>query len=82
MQIQLQGAEQVRTEFRINREENQRATHDHREASTSQLNAFGEQQARLLQAFQSQLNAFIDSNQKRGHELQEGIDKITGRYPL
>lgn len=75
MQIQLQGAEQVRTEFRINREENQRAAHDHREASTSQMNAFGEQQARLLQAFQGQLNAFIDSNQKRGHELQEALTK-------
>ncbi len=75
IQIQLQGAEQVRTEFRINREENQRAAHDHREASTSQMNAFGEQQARLLQAFQGQLNAFMDSNQKRGHELQEALTK-------
>lgn len=75
IQSQLQSADLVRSEFRINREENQRSIHENREASTSQLNAFGEQQARLLQAFQSQLNAFIDSNQKRGHELQEALTK-------
>lgn len=75
IQSQLQSAELVRSEFRINREENQRSAHENRESTTSQLNAFGEQQARLLQAFQSQLNAFIDSNQKRGHELQEALTK-------
>ncbi len=75
IQSQLQSTELVRSEFRINREENQRSAHENRESTTSQLNAFGEQQARLLQAFQSQLNAFIDSNQKRGHELQESLTK-------
>lgn len=75
LQSQLQGAEQVRSEFRSNREEQAQQHHANREATTSQLNAFGEQQARLLQAFQSQLNAFIDSNQKRGHELQESLLK-------
>lgn len=75
LQSQLQGAEQVRSEFRSNREEQAQQHHANREATTTQLNAFGEQQARLLQAFQSQLNAFIDSNQKRGHELQESLLK-------
>ena len=74
-QTQSHTAEQVRTEFRIIREESHRATHENREASASQLNAFSEQQARLLQAFQTQLNAFIDSNQKRSHELQESLTK-------
>lgn len=47
LQSQLLGAEQVRSEFRSNREEQAQQHHANREATTSQLNAFGEQQARL-----------------------------------
>ena len=57
LQSQLLGAEQVRSEFRSNREEQAQQHHANREATTSQL------------------NAFIDSNQKRGHELQESLLK-------
>ncbi len=45
------------------------------EATASQFNSFGEHQSQLLQAFQTQLNAFMDSSQKRGHELQESLTK-------
>lgn len=72
---QQQGTDQIRAEFRGNREEQAQHQHANREATISQLNAFGEQQSRLLQAFQTQLNAFMDSNQKRGHELQEALTK-------
>ncbi|MCF8239403.1 MAG: DNA recombination protein RmuC [Saprospiraceae bacterium] len=75
LQSQNQGAEQVRTEFRTSREESSRIHHENREATASQLKSFGDQQSHLLQAFQTQLNAFIDSSQKRGHELQESLTK-------
>ncbi len=75
LQSQSQGAEQIRSEFRISREEHARMQHENRETTASQFNSFGEHQSQLLQAFQTQLNAFMDSSQKRGHELQESLTK-------